>query len=260
MKPKKYIASLSGGKDSTAMLLRLLEEKWPVDLILYCDTGLEFPQMYDHLNQLEAYTGREITRLKAPHDFEYYFYDYSPDRKNLLLEQYRGMSWPGPYNRWCTAMLKTRIINAYLKKLKKDFEVIEYVGIAADETDRIKNKNYPLVEWGMTEKDCLSYCYERGFYWGGLYELFKRVSCWCCPLQGLKELRNLYEHFPDLWRQLQLWDESTWRQFRADYSVQELAWRFEFEKKWEAQGGKLRIRAFFSALKEELAQCRQEAG
>ena len=59
MKPEKYIVSLSGGKDSTAMLLRLLEENRPVDLILYCDTGLEFPQMYDHLNQLEAYTGRE---------------------------------------------------------------------------------------------------------------------------------------------------------------------------------------------------------
>lgn len=27
MKPEKYVVSLSGGKDSTAMLLRLLEEK-----------------------------------------------------------------------------------------------------------------------------------------------------------------------------------------------------------------------------------------
>lgn len=90
------------------------------------------------------------------------------------------------------------------------------------------------------------------------YELFDRVSCWCCPLQGLKGLRSLYEHFPDLWKQLQVWDESTWRQFRKDYSVRELAWRFEFEKEWEARGGKLRTRAFFSALKEELAQRRLE--
>ena len=53
MKPEKYVVSLSGGKDSTAMLLRLLEEKRPVDLILFCDTGLEFPQMYEHLARLE---------------------------------------------------------------------------------------------------------------------------------------------------------------------------------------------------------------
>lgn len=54
MKPEKYVLSLSGGKDSTAMLLRLLEEKRPVDLILFCDTGLEFPQMYEHLDRLEV--------------------------------------------------------------------------------------------------------------------------------------------------------------------------------------------------------------
>ena len=40
---------------------------------------------------------------------------------------------------------------------------MEYVGIAADETKRIKKTCYPLVEWGMSEKDCLSYCYAGGF-------------------------------------------------------------------------------------------------
>ena len=158
MKPEKYVLSLSGGKDSTAMLLRLLEENRPVDLILFCDTGLEFPQMYAHLERLEAYIGRPIIRLKAAHDFEYYFYEYTPKRKNPALSQYRGMSWPGPRGRWCTGILKTRIVAAYLKELKKEYTVIEYVGIAADETKRIKDKNYPLVEWGMTEQDCLSYC------------------------------------------------------------------------------------------------------
>ena len=145
MKPEKYIVSLSGGKDSTAMLLRLLEENRPVDLILYCDTGLEFPQMYDHLNQLEAYTGREITRLKAPHDFEYYFFEYHPKQKNPLLDQYDGMSWPGSHNRWCTGILKIRVVDNYLKKLRESNTLIEYVGIAADEADRVKEKNYPLI-------------------------------------------------------------------------------------------------------------------
>ena len=185
MKPKKYVLSLSGGKDSTAMLLRLLEEKRPVDLILFCDTGLEFPQMYEHLDRLEEYIKRPIIRLKAEHDFEYYFFDYTPKRKNSALEQHKGLSWPGPRGRWCTGILKTRVIDAYLKELRENYTLIEYVGIAADETKRIKDKKYPLVEWGMTEQDCLSYCYERGFDWGGLYEIFSRVSCWCCPLQGL---------------------------------------------------------------------------
>ena len=109
-----------------------------------------------------------------------------------------------------------------MKELKKNYDVVEYIGIAADEPKRVKHACYPLVEWGMTEKDCLDYCYAHGFDWGGLYRIFHRVSCWCCPLQSLSELRKLYAHFPELWNRLKAWDESTWRQFRADYSVKEL--------------------------------------
>ena len=78
----------------------------PVDVILFCDTGLEFPQMYEHLDKVEQYTGRAITRLKPPHSFEYFFYEYSPERKNPALSRYRGLSWPGPKQRWCTGRLK----------------------------------------------------------------------------------------------------------------------------------------------------------
>lgn len=258
MKPEKYVVSLSGGKDSTAMLLRLLEEKRPVDLILFCDTGLEFPQMYEHLARLEAYIGRPIIRLKAEHDFEYYFLHYTPKRKNPALEQYSGMSWAGPRNRWCTGILKTRVVDAYLKELREHYTVIEYVGIAADEPKRIKDKTYLLAEWGMTEKDCLAYCYERGFDWGGLYEIFHRVSCWCCPLQSLDELRKLHRHFPDLWRQLETWDDATWRTFIKGYSARDLAARFDFEEQWQKAGGNIRSRAFYAAMREEIQRCRTE--
>ena len=122
------------------MLLRLLEEMRPIDKILFCDTGLEYPQMYEHLKKLEQHIDREIIRLKADQGFEYYFFDYTPKRKNPALMQYRGMSWAGPYNRWCTGMLKTRMADAYLRDLRKKYDVIEYIGIAADEKIRIKNK------------------------------------------------------------------------------------------------------------------------
>ena len=226
--------------------------------LIFCDTGLEFPQMYEHLNRLEAYIGRPIIRLKAEHDFEYYFYDYTPKRKNPALSKYRGMSWAGPRNRWCTGILKTRVIDAYLRDLKEQYEIMEYVGIAADETQRIKTACYPLVEWGMSEKDCLDYCYARGFDWGGLYRIFSRVSCWCCPLQSLEELRKLYRYFPDLWRQLEEWDESTWRTFIKNYSVRQLAARFVFEAKWQAAGGNIRSKAFHAALRKELSRLGSE--
>lgn len=35
----KHIVKFSGGKDSTAMLLMMLERGLPVDEIIFCDTG-----------------------------------------------------------------------------------------------------------------------------------------------------------------------------------------------------------------------------
>ena len=73
-----FVANLSGGKDSSCMVLKLLEEKYPVDLILFCDTQLEFFEMYNHLDKFEQYIKRYtdigITRIKPEKPFEYYFF------------------------------------------------------------------------------------------------------------------------------------------------------------------------------------------
>lgn len=253
-KPILHVVSLSGGKDSTAMLLRMIEEGWPVDHIIFCDTGLEFPEMYDHIDKLEVYIGRPITRLKAQKDFEYYMLEYTPKRKNPDLIGKIGLSWPGPRKRWCNSWLKTRIIENYVKNLSKEHNLVRYIGIAADEPDRVREKRYPLVEWGMTEADCLEYCLERGFDWGGLYNIFHRVSCWCCPLQSYDELRKLRKHFPEKWEQLRRWDQQTWRTFRKDYSVEQLETRFAFEDARVAQGLPIKGKAFFDALKEHMKE------
>ena len=42
----KYIASISFGKDSLAMLLRLIEENKPLDEVVFYDTGMEFQCIY----------------------------------------------------------------------------------------------------------------------------------------------------------------------------------------------------------------------
>ena len=49
---------------------------------------------------------------------------------------------------------------------------MSYVGIAADEPKRIKNERYPLMDWGITEKESLQICYDRGDDFGGLYPLY----------------------------------------------------------------------------------------
>lgn len=210
MTKQYHLVSFSGGKDSTAMLLEMLERGMRVDCIIFCDTGLEFPAMYEHIVKVEKNIGQKITIIKPEHSFEEYMFDV-PVRRSVdspVVRKYGaqpyGSSWPGPRVRWCTDRLKMKPLARFLRDLRKQYEIIEYIGIAFDEQyrlDRKSNQNpnyrYPLVDWGWTEDYCLQYCYNRGYDWDGLYEHFKRVSCWYCPLQSLSELRELHQYFPE---------------------------------------------------------------
>mgnify|MGYP003407477232 CR=1 FL=1 len=229
-----HVVSFSGGKDSTAMLLRMFELGYPVDEVLFCDTGCEFPEMYKHIdkvnNIVERYLGKKITILKAEHSFEYMLleYKFNPRPKEGIVKPHAiGRSWATMRTRWCTKYFKVDLIKRHLRGI--DADIHQYVGIAADEPNRIRELNYPLVSWGWREVDCLSYCYKKGLDWGGLYNKYKRLSCWCCPLQSLNDLRTLRHEYPELWRKLLEWEHRAWSNFRADYSVDELDARFAHE-------------------------------
>ncbi|WP_347563700.1 hypothetical protein [Pseudoflavonifractor sp. 524-17] len=100
---------------------------------------------------------------------------------------------------------------------------------------------YPLVEWNITEAQALQICYDQGFDFGGLYEIYHRASCWCCPLQRTGELRKLRRHHPELWARLLDMDRRARAmfgpvplgQFKQNWSTAELEARFARE---EAQG------------------------
>lgn len=64
-----HVVSFSGGKDSTAMLLKMTELGMPIDCILFCDTGLEFPAMYEHIKSVEKRIGKNITIVRANESF-----------------------------------------------------------------------------------------------------------------------------------------------------------------------------------------------
>jgi 3'-phosphoadenosine 5'-phosphosulfate sulfotransferase (PAPS reductase)/FAD synthetase len=211
------VVSLSGGKDSTAMLLMMLERGIDVDEVVFIDTGMEFPQMYEHLDRVERFTGIHITRLTPEKSFFQLMFDEQINRSDGM-----GYGWPRPYVRWCTSLIKVKTERRYFHGM----DVNRFIGIAADESHRCRRFNYPLVEWGVTEADALAYCKANGFDWGGLYDHFKRVSCWCCPLQSLNELRMLRKFHPNLWCRLREMDTMSWNQFRPDYSVAQLEERF----------------------------------
>lgn len=246
-KKQIHAVSLSGGKDSTAMLLLMMERGMPIDLVLSADTGMEFPEMYAHLAKVDDYLYRErglhITTLRNPHNFEWYMFDVpqsqkrSIERRIAYNQPLTGYGWPGMKVRWCTGKLKTHLLNKEVNRLKGEHNALQYIGIAADEAHRCKNEVYPLVEWGITEAEALQICYDRGFDFGGLYDIYRRASCWCCPLQRIDELRKLRRHHPELWARLRNMDDRARAmfgagplgQFKQNWSVAQLEERFSQE-------------------------------
>lgn len=219
MEKVKNLVSFSGGKDSTAMLLMLLEKGYHIDGIIFADTGMEFEAVYRHIENVEKYIGRKITRLSGDITFE------------EGIEKY---GWAHYHMRWCTGELKTNVIKKYTARQKYTM----YVGIAADEQRRLKPKKnyiYPLAEWGITEAQALEYCYRKGFDWDGLYEKLDRLGCYACPFKNLKELRIIYKDFPEYWRKMEALDGKAKKRagykFRAGYTVVELGRRFEAEER-----------------------------
>lgn len=239
----KYIANFSGGKDSTAMLFMLLEKGYPLDYIVFCDTGKEFPELYEHVERVKRYlkehfpSAPEITVLRAEHTFDYYMFEVPVHRKsNAKFSKYNkhdsacGYGWAGIKNRWCTGRMKKEVMQKFFRGIG---QYIDYIGIAADEPKRLKpdeRKRYPLAEWGITEKAALSYCYAIGFDWGGLYRKMDRASCWCCPLQSIKSYRALWKYHPELWEELKRMDERSPISMCSSYTLDELERRFEREK------------------------------
>lgn len=155
------IVSFSGGKDSTAMLLMMLERGEPIDEVVFFDSGWEFDEMYEHVAMVECATGIQITRVRPEKSFDHLMFEHVLKRGKRAGQ--RGYGWPRPNARWCTTY-KNRAISKALAGLGG---VTQCVGIAADEATRVRDKRYPLVEWGVTEDMALSYCVDRGFDWGG---------------------------------------------------------------------------------------------
>ena len=183
------VVSFSGGKDSTAMLLMALENNEDIHSVVYYDTEHEFPEILEHMEKMR----------KLPVEF-------------VTVRNYIGTDfWLNRYGKphasggWCTEHKRAEC-DKYVRLIKKDYpDITECIGFTADEKHRAKLKKkwtvrYPLIEAKMSEMDCLQYCYDRGYDFGGIYEWMpsKRVSCYDCPKQGKKDVGAIKKHHPEI--------------------------------------------------------------
>ena len=232
----KHIVCFSGGKDSTAMLLKMIENNMAIDDIVFCKImatstiGAEFPEMYKYLDKVDKYLiktiGKKITRIEAPITFEQQFYTV----KNR--GHYKGKIYGFPWNlgAWCNSKLKVAALAKYMKQQGK---YVSYIGISYDEPERFarlnKNERAPLYEWRMTEQDCLKYIQSKDLY-NPLYNKFKRLGCWFCVKQSLDSLRIVRKNYPQYWKLLLNWQKDSETSFKINYTVQELEEKFRKEE------------------------------
>lgn len=246
----KHILSFSGGKDSTCLLLELIERKCPLDEVVFFDTGWEYPVMYAHIEKCKKICEEnsiKFTTLKPEKSFDYYMFEHKTKSGKT------GYSWCGGNCRWGTR-LKINSVNSYFKGKDK----IIYVGIAFDEqyrAEREKNefKRCPLIDWEITESQCLDKCYKSGFDWGGMYEHLDRLSCKFCRNKNLKELRNIRKHYHSVWEELKEYQRKTSSPYRKSGStIFDLEKRFEFEEERTEKGLSISNRDFRNELRKIL--------
>lgn len=202
----KHIVCFSGGKDSTAMLLRMIELNYKIDRIIFADTGFEFPELYDYINKIEKEINKNIEIVKPKTKFEDWFYGEVTSGK--MKGKIRGFPLKYFPCYWSRESKVKPLTNSYSKN---DFV---YIGIAYDEKQRCskKDKNliYPLVKWKWTEQDCIDYLNKRNVF-NPLYVNFDRLGCYFCPKQNEKSIYVLWKNYPELWAKLKFWESEQYK-------------------------------------------------
>lgn len=208
--PAKYIASCSFGKDSLATVLLAKKYGEPLDEVVYCevmfDKGIsgEVPEhrdfIYNKAIPVLNRMGVEVVVLRAYQTYVGLF------TGKITRGPKKGMVRSFPICGHCVIQrdCKARPIHRYLKTLPAN--VVQYVGIAKDETDRLfrveRRKQVSLLEkYSISESKARQLCKDAGLL-SPIYRFSDRNGCWFCPNAKLPELRHLYDHHPDLWGRL----------------------------------------------------------
>ena len=192
------LVSISGGKDSTALLIYAVN-KYGNDNVkaFFIDTKWEHPINYEYIDELTDKLGVDLIRV-------------SNDRYRDMLDLiWHKKIFPSAHRRFCTQEMKIRPMTEYLNKHYDEIDMM-LIGIRRNESidrriryakfksnavyryrdvygyvkSRIKGKylniaiQMPLLDW--REKDVISYIRSNGFEINPLYKTIGRVGCFPC--------------------------------------------------------------------------------
>lgn len=209
-----HIASFSGGKDSAATIILAHEHNEPLELIIFSEVMFdeeisgELPEHISFIKEtcipLFKEWGYETKILRSEKTYMSYFnHIVTKSRTEERNGKKAGFPMAGKcaINRDC----KVKPIKDFLKSIREK-EIIQYLGIAADEPKRLErlqgtNKVSLLDKYGYTEKMAFELCKKYGLL-SPIYDFAPRGGCWFCPNARDRELRHLRENHPELWQKL----------------------------------------------------------
>lgn len=211
-KPKMYITSCSFGKDSIATILLALENNEPLDRVVFSEVmfdgeeGIsgEIPEHIEWvystaIPQLEN-MGVKVDVVRAKNDYVSFF------RNAVRGGKYKGKLYGFPIGGRCVINRECKIkpIHRYYRQFK-DYEIVQYVGIAQDEPARLArlrdNQISLLAKYGYTESLAMRKCEEYNLV-SPMYYISARGGCWFCMNCRLSGYLHIRRHHPHLWNAL----------------------------------------------------------
>lgn len=195
----RHVLGLSGGKDSAALAV-YIKDKYPeihekVEYF-FTDTGAELQEVYDFLDKLEAYLGKEIVRLSSGKDFDHWL---------KVHNEYL----PSAQQRWCTRMMKIKPFEDFVG----DDLVVSYIGIRSDENREgyISQKDiikavFPFIEDGLIREDIFQILGDSV----GIpkyYQWRSRSGCYFCFFQRQDEWLGLKRNHPELFERAREYEQ-----------------------------------------------------
>lgn len=203
----KHIACCSFGKDSLATIILAYLHGEPLDEIVYArvmfdkNRSAEVPEHEEFVNKVAVpalqYLGYKVTIVESETTATDCFFRV----RCKGADKGKTGGWPIPGRCDVQRDCKLKTVRRYNQSLGNE-EVIQYLGIALDEPERLarmsKNQVSLLAKYGVTEAGATFICKFFGLY-SPVYDFSNRGGCFFCPNAKLKELRHLKEHHPDLW-------------------------------------------------------------
>lgn len=190
MASELHVVALSGGKDSTAMAVRL-RQLYPSQPYTYVctPTGDELPEMFAHWQKLRDTLGGTFLPIVHPRGLN-----------GLIFDDWRLPNWR---ERWCTRRLKIEPYAAWLmKQSAQHTRIVSYVGIRFDEPEREAGdylavpgieQCFPLRDWEWCLDDVLEFLSKEQI------DIPRRTDCARCFYQKLIEWFELWRDHREIY-------------------------------------------------------------